>query len=275
MLKVDPRDIADRDLLVEAGRWAGELALAHFGETLDISEKPGSQGPVTNADLAVDRALGDALCAARPGYGWLSEETADGPERLGAERVFVVDPIDGTRAFIAGERGWCVALAVAEGETIRAAAVVLPARGEVYAAVLGGGAMRDGRRIAASGRAALDGATMLAASPALAPEHWPGGVPSVQRSLRPSLAWRLCLAAAGRYDTLLTVRPCWEWDVAAGSLIAAEAGLAVTDAAGDALRFNRPHPRTPGLLAAPPAMQTEILRRRGLVPGRAAAVGDD
>ncbi|MEL7349275.1 MAG: 3'(2'),5'-bisphosphate nucleotidase CysQ [Pseudomonadota bacterium] len=255
-------DLADRDLLIDIGRTAGDLAMGYFGGTLEVREKPG-EGPVSEADLAVDRLLEERLRAARPAYGWLSEESADSDARLGAGRVFLVDPIDGTRAFIAGEKGWSVALAVVEAGMVRAAAVVLPARGEIYAAALGAGATLDGAAIAGSTRAVTDGATMLAAKPTLAPEHWPGGVPSVKRTLRSSLAWRLCLVAAGRFDTLLTVRPCWEWDVAAGSLIAAEAGIAVSDAIGAPLVFNRLPPRTPGLMAVPRAMQAEMLTRRG------------
>ncbi|MEM6421598.1 MAG: 3'(2'),5'-bisphosphate nucleotidase CysQ [Pseudomonadota bacterium] len=260
----DLSDIADRDLLVAAGLEAGALALGHFRRPLEITEKPGDQGPVTNADLAVDRALGEVLQAARPGYGWLSEETVDGPERLAADRVFIVDPIDGTRAFIAGEDGWCIALSVVDRTGVCAAAAVLPARGEVYAAARGAGATLDGVAIRASARADLEEASFLAAAPTLRPQHWPGGVPAVRRSVRSSLVWRLCLAAAGRYDALMTVRPCWEWDVAPGALMAAEAGLAVSDAGGAVLRYNQPHPRLPSLMAVPPAMRPEILRRRGL-----------
>ncbi|MEM9784433.1 MAG: inositol monophosphatase family protein, partial [Pseudomonadota bacterium] len=211
-------DLADRDLLVAAGAEAGALALGHAergkrGE-LGIDEKPGGQGPVTEADLAVDAHLKDALGSARPSYGWLSEESDDGPERLSAERVFIVDPIDGTRAFIAGEKGWAVALAVVAQGRVTAAAVVLPARGEVYAAALGAGATKNGAAIAGSGRRVLQGARVLAARPTFAAEHWPGGVPDIDRSFRPSLAWRMCLAASGRFDAMATIRPCWEWDVA-------------------------------------------------------------
>ncbi|MGF1553950.1 MAG: 3'(2'),5'-bisphosphate nucleotidase CysQ [Paracoccaceae bacterium] len=256
----------DRDLLIEAGLAAGEIALERFRGRFDVSEKPGGLGPVTDADLAVDRRLRERLGAARPDYGWLSEETDDDPARLDAERVFVVDPIDGTRAFIAGEKGWGVALAVVSAGRVTAATVVLPARGEVYAAALGQGATLDGAALAPGDGAGLPGASVLAARPAFEARHWRLGVPEVARSFRTALAWRLCLAASGRFDAVVTLRGSFEWDVAAGALIAAEAGLAVTDARGGALSFNRAEPRLDGVIAAPPSLHAALMARRGLGP---------
>ncbi|MEM7497936.1 MAG: 3'(2'),5'-bisphosphate nucleotidase CysQ [Pseudomonadota bacterium] len=253
----------DRELLVEAAEIAGEIALSGFGGDYAIEDKPGGQGPVTEIDLAVDRALRERLTAARPGYGWLSEETADGPERLRADRIFIVDPIDGTRAFIDGQKGWAVALAVVEAGRVTAAAVRLPARGETYAAALGHGATLDGVPLAPrAAPARLSEAEVLAARPTFEPEHWPGGVPEIRRTFRSSLAWRLCLVAAGRFDGMLTIRPSWEWDVAAGALIAAEAGRTVTDAMGAGLAFNAHTPRTPGIMAADPRLHAHLLTRR-------------
>ena len=105
---------ADRDLLVAAARAAGKIALHHFRSDPEHWHKPGDAGPVTEADLEVNAMLRDRLRHARPGYGWLSEEDEDSATRLDRERVFIIDPIDGTRSFIAGEEGFSVALAVAE-----------------------------------------------------------------------------------------------------------------------------------------------------------------
>ncbi|MEM6490174.1 MAG: inositol monophosphatase family protein, partial [Pseudomonadota bacterium] len=135
----DRDDLADLALLRDAAAEGGDIALGHARKGLSVTDKGGGQGPVTDADMAVDSHLSRRLGAARPGYGWLSEETADGPQRLTADSVFIVDPIDGTRAFIAGEDGWAVAVAVARAGRITAAVVALPARGEVYAAALGAG----------------------------------------------------------------------------------------------------------------------------------------
>jgi myo-inositol-1(or 4)-monophosphatase len=205
--------------------------------------------------------------AARPGYGWLSEETPDDPARLDCENVFIVDPIDGTRAFVAGEESFAHALAVARRGRVTAGVVFLPALDRLYCASDGSAALGDGRPIRASTRGALDGAQVLTTKATLAPEKWPGGVPGVERHFRASLAWRLCLAAEGRFDGMLTLRDTWEWDIAAASLIAERAGVVVTDRHGAPLRFNTPAARAEGVLALPPGAHAEALRRLTPRPG--------
>ena len=175
--------------------------------------------------------------------------------------MFIVDPIDGTRAFIAGEKGWGTALAVAERGRVVAAAMHLPARGQTYAASVGRGATLDGTPIRASARSALEGATALAASSQLKGEFWPGGIPPVERHFRSSLAWRLCLVAEGRFDLMVTLRDAFEWDIAAGALIAAEAGAMVTDRLGEALCFNRHPAQSRGVIAAPPPLHRALMAR--------------
>ncbi|MFN3643007.1 MAG: 3'(2'),5'-bisphosphate nucleotidase CysQ [Gemmobacter sp.] len=251
----------DLPLLVAAARAAGDVALRYWKRPVETREKPGGQGPVTEADLAVNAALAAQLRGARPGYGWLSEEDADTGARAGAEATFIVDPIDGTRAFIAGQDAFAVSLAVARGGAVTAGVVFLPARGTLYAASLDGPATRDGVPITASAQAVPEGARLLTSAAALAPAHWDGPVPAVTRHFRPSLAWRLCLVAEGRHDGMLTLADTWEWDVAAGALIAARAGNAVTDRHGCALRFNAPRPQVAGMLAAPPALHAALVSR--------------
>lgn len=257
-----PDAAEDRALLVAAAEAGGALALEHFRRPVRAWDKAGGQGPVSDADLAVNRLLAERLRDLRPGYGWLSEEDPDDASRLGAERIFVVDPIDGTRAFLAQEPGFAVALAVVERGRVIAGAVCLPARGETYSAHLGGGAVltRDGapQTLAVSVRDSPAGARVLANRSQLGPEHWPGGVPRLERAHRPSLAWRLCLVAAGRYDATLTFRPAWEWDVAAGALIVEEAGGRVTDGDGRPLAFNTESARAPGLLVAPRGLHARL-----------------
>ncbi|MBP7002478.1 3'(2'),5'-bisphosphate nucleotidase CysQ [Amaricoccus sp.] len=252
----------DLALLEAAARAAGEIALRHFHAGPQAVEKPGGAGPVTEADLEVDRMLRAELLAARPDYGWLSEESEDGPGRLEAARVFIVDPIDGTRAFASGQRAWSHSLAVAERGRIVAGVVHLPLLGRTYRAAAGGGAFLDGAPIRASARADLDDARVLATAAQLDPRHWRGGAaPRLERHMRPSLAYRLCLAAEGRFDAMLTFRDCWEWDVAAGDLIAREAGAAVTTRAGAPASYNNPAPLVPGLIVAGPALHAAILSR--------------
>jgi myo-inositol-1(or 4)-monophosphatase len=246
---------ADLALLAEAARAAGEIALSYFRKAPDVWDKGSGLGPVTAADLAVDAMLRERLRAARPGYGWLSEETADAPDRLSARRCFIVDPIDGTRAFIAGEPSWSHSLAVCEDGRPVAGVVFLPVKERLYAAAAGAGATRDGAPIRVSG----GGRTVLASSASLRAERWPGGPPPLDRHFRPSLAFRLSLVAEGRFDAMLTLDPAWEWDIAAGALIAAEAGATVSDRHGASLVFNRAEPRCPGVVVAPPTLHATIL----------------
>lgn len=251
----------DLELLTEAVVEAGAIAMRYFGANPKVWDKGGTDGPVTEADLAVNTYLKDKLRAARPDYGWLSEETPDDAQRLLCDRVFIVDPIDGTRAFIAGETNFAISVAVAEAGEVIAGAVLLPAKKRLYTGEKGGLARRDGEVIRASDRGQLAGAHVLATKANMAPDYWPGGVPDLQRSFRTSLAYRLCLAAEGRYDGMLTFRPTWEWDIAAGALICACAGALVTDRQGHALRFNGPTAQTSGIVATAPGIHADLMER--------------
>lgn len=252
---------ADQALLEAAARAAGKIALGFVGGPNAVEEKPDGHGPVSEADRAVNAYLHGHLRMARPGYGWLSEESEDDPDRLAAARVFIIDPIDGTRAFLAGQPAWAVSVAVAEAGQIIAGAVCLPALDTLYGAVAGGGAHRDGAPIRATTTADADHATVLTNAAGLEAVHWRGPPPPLVRHFRPSLAYRLCLVAEGRFDAALSFRDTWEWDLAAGSLIAQEAGAAVTTATGEALTYNRPQPLLPGFLAAGPALHAALRRQ--------------
>jgi myo-inositol-1(or 4)-monophosphatase len=257
----DPR--ADLALLLDAARAAADLALSYFGQSPQVWDKPGEAGPVTEADLAVDTMLRDRLTAARPGYGWLSEETPDTDARLDRDTIFIVDPIDGTRGFIAGGRDWGHALAVAHGGRITAAVVLMPRMDKCYTAARGHGAALNDAPLAASPRTAPDGGTILARRTLMDAAHWPGGPPAMEPTLRSPMAYRLATLAEGRFDAAFTPLPIWDWDLAAGLLLLEESGHTATDPHGDALAFNRPHPRAPGILAANPTLHAELLARRG------------
>ena len=252
----------DLDLLVRAARDAGPIALRYFRQQPQVWDKADDAGPVSEADLAVNDMLAARLRAARPDYGWLSEETPDNTDRLTARRVFIIDPIDGTRAFIDGQDSFAHSLAIAEDGKVIAAAVYLPAKDRMYSAHADGPAMQDGRRISASTAITSAGATVLTSKPNMAATHWPYGVPALERSFRPSLAYRLCLVAEGRFDSMFAFRPTWEWDIAAGALIAARAGAVVSDGSGAALRFNAADPRTNGVLVAPRGLHADLVARR-------------
>jgi myo-inositol-1(or 4)-monophosphatase len=252
------RDLA---LLTDAAREAGRIALRYWRREPKVWDKGGEHGPVTEADLAVNDMLKSRLLTARPDYGWLSEETPDDPARLACETVFIIDPIDGTRAFIAGEETFAHSLAIAHKGRVTTGVVFLPALDRIYTASDTAPPFKDGQPIVASQRDRLEGANILTTKVNMVPEKWPGGVPEITRHFRASLAYRLCLTAEGRYDGMLTLRPAWEWDIAAGSLIAAKAGAVVTDQRGESLQFNTPGALADGVLALPRAPHAEAVRR--------------
>ncbi|MEM9524402.1 MAG: 3'(2'),5'-bisphosphate nucleotidase CysQ [Pseudomonadota bacterium] len=251
----------DLALLTEAALAAGDIARRHWNNAPRIWNKPGDAGPVTEADCEVNEMLRDVLLTERPGHGWLSEESPDTPERLAAEKTFIIDPIDGTRAFIAGQDIFAHSLAIAERGSITTAVVYLPIRDLLYTAALGAGAMLNGRPLSAAHGTELAGARVLGTKSNFENRHWKGGVPPVSRHFRASLAYRLCLVAQSRFDAMITLRDCWEWDVAAGDLIVREAGGRSTDRRGATLHYNNPHPKRPGLLAGGPRIHQALLGR--------------
>ena len=252
---------ADLGLLMDAALEAGKIASSYFGKSPQRWDKEDGQGPVTEADLKVNEMLERDLLTARPDYGWLSEESDDKADRVTNDTVFIVDPIDGTRSFIEGSKTWAHSLAIASKGVVEAAVVHLPELDLTYAATLGGGATLNGQPIRSNQTDEISGAKVLSNKLNLQPSFWPGGVPPVERHFRSSLAYRLCLVAQGRFDGMLTLRPTWEWDVAAGSLIAREAGACVTTQDGEETRFNNSKPQINGLVAAGHSLHEALLAR--------------
>ena len=240
----------DLPLLIEAVTEAGKIARRFAGREVKVWEKADDAGPVTEADLAVNEALEAYLCRRRSDYGWLSEESEDGADRLERETVFIVDPIDGTRNFIEGGRTWAHVAAVVRRGQVTAAVIYLPLRDKLYSAALGEGARLHGRPITTADRTELTGAELLASKSSLASKNWRKAAPDVTLSFRPSLAYRQSLVAEGRFDAMLTLRKTWEWDVAAGDLILRESGAVVTDRKGQPLMFNNRTPQVDGVVAA-------------------------
>ncbi len=249
----------DLALITDAIRLAGRVATGFVGKDARSWDKPGNAGPVTEADLAVNAALEQNLRGARPAYGWLSEESEDSAARLDRDTLFIVDPIDGTRSFVEGSRTWAHSVAISHKGAITAAAIYLPLRDKLYTAALGQGAYCNGAPLSASAVVDLSRAEVLAAKPVMEPRHWAAGEPGFRRSHRPSLAYRLGLVAEARFDAMLTFRPSWEWDIAAGALIVTEAGGICTDKSGAPLRFNNATPQLNGVIAAGPRLHGEVL----------------
>jgi myo-inositol-1(or 4)-monophosphatase len=240
---------ADRRLLRRAVSAAGALALEHFR----VGTGSWHKGPgqvVTEADLAIDRLLHDILIGARPEDGWLSEERADDGSRQRRRRVWMVDPIDGTRAFAEGEPEFAISVAlVVEGEPVLGA-VLNPATEEHFEAERDGGARLNGVRLQISDRRDLTGARLLSSRTEMNHRHWPQLIPEGQFTAMGSLAYKLALIAAGRFDGLVSLRVSHDWDLAAAVLLIGEAGGRISEAHGGPLVLNKPAIRHEGLAAA-------------------------
>jgi myo-inositol-1(or 4)-monophosphatase len=250
----------DFDLIRHAAQEAGKLALSYWGRSIEKQRKAdGSE--VTEADYAVDALLAEQLKRARPAYGWLSEESAEHIERLRARRVWVVDPIDGTRAFIQGRDDWVVALALIEDHVPVLAAVVNPVRGETFEARAGAGTFLNGRKIHASKQSSLSGARLTITDSLLKPSRWRRPWPPVTSVVANSIIYRLALVASGTADATFAPKPKWEWDIAAGALLVSEAGGIVTDPCGFPLKFNSSEAKVPGYVAAAPKLHHILVER--------------
>lgn len=250
----------DRDLLVAAVSEAGVIAREGYVSVSKSWEK--SKGnPVTETDLAVDRFLNQRLRAERADYGWLSEETADTPERLGCARIFIVDPIDGTLAFIKRKAEFAVCAAVIDEGVPVAAAIYNPITDELFAAAKDAGATMNGAPIRVSDRVELEGCRMLVARDVIEHPAWPTPWPPMDIGKRASIAYRMALVANGAYDAMMALSTKYEWDTSAGALIVAEAGGLATTHTGAALPYNQPVPTHRSLICAGPALHAAIMAR--------------
>jgi myo-inositol-1(or 4)-monophosphatase len=248
-------------LLLEAADNAGQIALEFFKKNPKVWYKDADQGPVTEADIKINEMLIKKLQCARPEYGWLSEETEDNQERLSKDYVFIIDPIDGTRSFIDGHENYACALGISFKGQMQTAVVQMPSLNKIFWANIGQGTYENGKKVTVSSQTDITQSSLLTAKPNLDPSLWPGGVPPVKQAYRSSLAYRLCLAANGSFDAMVTLRDCWEWDIAAGDLIVREAGGKVTDRLGNDLHFNNCIPKRPGVLAGSKSIHSNLLRR--------------
>jgi myo-inositol-1(or 4)-monophosphatase len=218
-------------LLENAVREAGVIARKYYGGDYKRWNKAGGS-PVTEADLAVDAYLKETLLAARPAYGWLSEESRDDPARLNAQRVFVVDPIDGTVAFMKERPHFTICAALVEEGRPIAAAVYNPIAEECFTAAQGAGALLNGEPIHVHDRDRIEGCRMLG------PKSIFAGWPPMEITSYSSIAYRIALVAAGRHDAMISLTTKHDWDLAAADLIVQEAGGLLSDEAGKRLVYN-------------------------------------
>ncbi|PZM07737.1 3'(2'),5'-bisphosphate nucleotidase CysQ [Rhizobium tubonense] len=230
---------SDLDLIADAAQQAGTVALSFFRQSPEVWWKNEGRSPVSAADFAANEKLASILMSARPDYGWLSEETDDDPARLDCETVFVVDPIDGTRGFLAGMETWCVSVAVVTNGRPVAGVLYAPALEELFLAGAEGPALKNGKEIAVS-NAGEHAVQRLATGEDMLTGFEPGFRKTVERVKHvPSLAYRLAMVADGRLEGTLVKRDSHDWDLAAADLILSQAGGALVDLSGDLLVYNK------------------------------------
>jgi myo-inositol-1(or 4)-monophosphatase len=238
----DCSHVGERDLSALANelalvmREAGAAALAAFGNPVKTWVKENSS-PVSEVDVAVNQLLQERLAAIAPDAGWLSEETEDDPARLAAPRVWIVDPIDGTRSFIAGRPDWAISVALVEARRPIVAALHAPVSAEFFLAVAGAGATRNGTAIAAAPGSAIEGARIGGPKGFLDRLAAKTPVFTVPERIH-SLALRLARVADGTLDAAFAGHGSHDWDLAAADLLVHEARGMLTTAGGTTLAYN-------------------------------------
>ncbi|MGR9169391.1 3'(2'),5'-bisphosphate nucleotidase CysQ [Rhizobium sp. KDH_Rht_773_N] len=249
----------DLALIADAARQAGAIALGFFNKSPEVWWKNEDRSPVSAADFAANEKLEAVLRRARPDYGWLSEETDDDAGRLQYETLFIVDPIDGTRAFLAGKDLWCVSVGIVYRGRPVAGVLYAPALDELYEAVEDGPALKNGRPIAVSARGKGD-ISQLAVSEELF-RLLPPAVRERNERVKhiPSLAYRIAMVADGRLDATFVGRNAHDWDLAAADLILDRAGGRLVDLSGRPATYNRERVSHDALCAAPIGRLDEYL----------------
>ena len=246
----------DLNLLITAAQKAGELAKNYDFKRLKVWEKEGTAGPVTEADIEIDRMLFQYLTAARPNYGWLCEESTNDIPHYERACSFVIDPIDGTRDFIKGGNNWSHSFAVVKNGKVSAAVVYVPRQDLLFAAYRGGGSWLNGERIQTKAINKTGEFDLIAAKLVEDDKIWKlNSKPKFNREHKPSIAFRMASVSCGKYHAMMSLRDSWEWDVCAGSLLITESGGIVLDRNLE-----------------PPVFNTKRQAISGIIAGTAAAV---
>lgn len=230
------QNYADMQLLKEIAIKAGEIGLKYFNSDLKSWRKDGDS-PVSEADIAIDNFLNKQLLSARPSYGWMSEESADNSERLEKTRVFIVDPIDGTRGFINGDDSWTISLAVVENGAAVVGVVYAPVRDELYCAALGHGAFCNDGQLKSQDYS-YSQKTLPAYKPVIN-ELEAMGIEVKQGQQYPSLAYRLVQVAAGNLYAGMARKGAHDWDIAGADIIISESGMSLFDACNGKPTYNK------------------------------------
>jgi myo-inositol-1(or 4)-monophosphatase len=250
---------SDLELIVDAAKQAGVVALGFFNQSPEVWWKNEGRSPVSAADYAANEKLETILRTARPSYGWLSEETDDDPVRLSSETLFVIDPIDGTRGFLGGQKLWCVSIAVVHHGRPVAGVLFAPALDELYEATEGGIALKNGQPISVSiaGPAALSRFAIAEDVLNVLPDEFRRTIERVKHV--PSLAYRIAMVADGRLEGTFVKRNSHDWDLAAADLILERAGGRLADLQENAIIYNRPQVSHGELCGAATARLAEFI----------------
>jgi myo-inositol-1(or 4)-monophosphatase len=251
-------DLALRDQLAAVMREAGELARVTASRPFKRWTKGEDQSPVSEGDIAVNKLLHERLPKLAPDAGWLSEETEDDAAARSAPRAWIVDPIDGTRAYISGRADWTISVALVEDGRPAVAALYAPVTEEMFLGVRGQGATLNGVLMRAPDDASLTGARLAG------PKRYLDRLARLTPTVLPqpkvhSLALRLTRVAQGELDAAFASGGSHDWDLAAADLLVHEAGGVLTDFAGQMLSYNRPHVVHTALIAAGPARHGTLL----------------
>jgi myo-inositol-1(or 4)-monophosphatase len=255
---VDSRLDQDYELLVTTVREAGALAMAYFHRDIEATRKSDGS-PVSEADLAVDRYLRDRLTGNGSPHGWLSEETADNLQRLDMRSLWVVDPIDGTSAFLDGSQQWVISAALVIDGAPVLAAVYNPVTEELFTAQHGKGAFLNGERVAVEDADTIEDAHIMGSKGMFSKSIWAKPWPSFRRSFVRSIAYRISAAVCGKVNAALSLTALAEWDIAASVLLTREAGGVITTLDGSPLTFNKEEVRSHGIVAAGPKLHARLL----------------
>ena len=246
------------DLLIDATRAAGPIAMKFFEGEVKSWDK-GDDDPVSEADHAVNDILRDVLRPARPDYGWLSEEDPDDLNRLDRARVWMIDPIDGTRSFLKKTPEFTICAGLVENGRPIAGVVYNPAKNELFEATLGGGARLNGVAISVNHEAEMETARFLAARQIFDRAGWRNAPKRANFAYVNSIAYRMMMVACGRHDACVSLAEKCDWDIAAAELIVLEAGGKVTTSKHEGFDYNKPVPRHRSLIIAPNALHREVM----------------
>ena len=249
---------SDLQLAQEAARTAGDVVMRYFRDEYEIHEK-GEGNPVTTADLEADEVLKATLLGARPDDGWLSEETVDSDVRLAKSRVWIVDPIDGTKEFIQGVPQFAISIGLAIDGQVAVAVVYNPAKNELFSAVRGEGASLNGQPISVTPLTELKDATILASRSEVKRGEFDQFVDDFTITPIGSIAYKLALVAAGQADLTFTLTPKNEWDFAGGALLVQEAGGRVLVLGDHPQKFNQTDPLVRGVVSTNGALYDPLI----------------